>query len=224
MKKFIAILITLALLIPLSAFAVVEDFTTYTIKDDISNLTVTATKVTAVDVDRDKDVWLYYDYTAAHFDALEAYFTMYMSSVSTGDGSGATGFSNNIYDLNDWVQTEVAAWWANWDISIKLVLGDFAVFDSYDAALENTPYYPLMERAAGNTTVTLKIYDDANRTNLVDTLTVAGVGTGTFQYLFGFVNFNSGAGGNDFDGYFENLDVGEVAAAARRTIQTQFIE
>ena len=95
---------------------------------------------------------------------------------------------------------------------IYLMRGNFTARDYWGGAVENTLYYPRMERAAGNDTATIKIYDDSGRTNLVDTLTVSGFGTDKWRYVYGFINRNIGSDGVVWDGYYQNLDIGEVVA------------
>lgn len=202
----------------------VEDFTTYTEVDTNAKLTVTSARATGVDVDRDEDVYLYKDFGAAYFNALNITFELLVNATSTPAGGsspvGSIAITNTVNDISAFATTDISAIIGEEGVGAKIWLqrGAGVASDVYICSLD-TIYYCLLERASGNDTVTLKIYSDAARTTLLDTLTVIGYGTTTYRYLFGFVNWNNGQAGADFDGYVENLNLIISTAAPSATTQ-----
>jgi len=187
----------------------IEDLTTYTEEDDNTKLTVSATKALAADVDQDEDVWLYRDMGAGFFDGLDIDFEIYVAATSLDDGRGGMAITNTVGDMTEFASTDITVYaseGAGPAYYIKLMRGNSVATDSYTCSA-GTIYYCTLERVAGQDDVYLKIYSDAARTTLVDTLTVAGFSTTTYRYVFGFVNNNSAAGNKDFDGYVQNLNL-----------------
>jgi len=193
----------------------IENLLTYTEKDDNNKLTVTASKATASDVDEDEDVWLYKDRGVDHFDALDIDFELRIESTSQEGSHGGVAFANVIGEISDFAATDfVCRIKRNGDYRIVLTRGNWVAHDPYICS-PNTLYYCTIERAAGNDTVSVKIYSDAGRTDLLDTLALANFGTEKWRYVYGFINRNSGTPNRNFDGYTQNLDLKEVAAVGR---------
>ncbi len=192
----------------------VEILTSYTKVDDNSRLTVTTTKATGVDVGRDEDVYLYKDQGANRFNDLFISVKLLISATSVHTASAAFGgmaISNTVGSVVDFVATDiyVAVDYEGAGNLFKVFLGLGAGVESDNyIGLANTPYYCLLERAENSDTATLKIYSEASRTTLLDTLTVTGVGTSTkWRYSYGFVNWNSGGADVMFDGYVQDLNL-----------------
>lgn len=185
-----------------------EDFITYTEFDANNKLTVTATTATGVNVDTNEDVYLYYDYGANNFDGLNIDFEIFISSQSLNNSNGGVAVSNVIDDFSGFAATDLSVLGQRQAGPYAIVLqrGFGAAADSFVAAAD-TSYYCTIYRAAGNDNAFVRIYTDPARTVLVDTLTVNGFGAAKWQYAYGFVNFNSGVGGEDWDGYVRNLDL-----------------
>lgn len=201
----------------------IENFTTYTEEDTNNKLTVAAAKAEGADVDRDEDVYLYKDRGADHFDALDIDFELYVASTSVYGGFAGIAIANTVGSINDFAATDIACVIyesedpPNLYCQVYLVRGNFVDTDQVPVSTinHNTIYYCTMSRDAGNDTVTLKIYSDAERTVEVDTLTVSGFGVTKYQYVYGFINRNDGNSNYDFDGYVENLDLKEVVSVGR---------
>ena len=187
-----------------------EDLSTHTELDDNTKLTVTDTKATGADVDADESVHLYKDYTADYFDALYVEFELYIASTSEVNGIGGVGLTETQRnDISAFGATEISCTARKTEAAvykIYLARGPDTATDFYTCSAD-TPYYCLMERVAGNDTVTVKIYSDAGRTTLLDTLTLAGISTTKYRYLYGFVNWNTATGDENFDGYVQNLSI-----------------
>ena len=185
-----------------------ENFTTYTKVDASGKLTVTATKVTGVDVGRDENVYLYKDRGASHFNVLYEEFEIYANSASTVDSAkGGIAITNTIGSMASFATTDI--WAGTYTVAgptyrLYLARGNLVASDYY-VPTADTLYYCRITRAAGNDTITMTIYSNAARTTLLDTLTVSGFGTTQWRYAYGFVNDNAGVGGKDWDGYVQNL-------------------
>lgn len=191
----------------LTAFAEAPNFSSYTEVDTNGKLTVTATKATAVNADTDEDVLLYFDMGADNLNKLDVDFEIYVDAASAAtSGYCGMAISNTVGDITNFTSTDISAVGreAGGNAQLLLLRGNIAASDSYSGSL-NTLYYCTLTRVAANDTVTLKIYSDSARATLLDTLTVSGYGTTTYRYVYGFVNRNDGAGGQDWDGYVQNL-------------------
>lgn len=190
----------------------IEDFSTYTEVDPNSKIAVGTRRVTAADVDRDEDVYLYKDFGADYFDGLALSFTLLVNATSTpAGGSAAAGgiaLSNTIDDLSGHGTTDINVVIAEETSGFKIFLerGPGTAVDSYLGSAD-TVYYCTLTRAAGNDTATLRIYSDSARTILLDTLTVSGYGASKWRYCYAFVNWNNGQAGADFDGYSQDLEL-----------------
>jgi len=187
----------------------VENFLTYTEEDDNNKLTVTATKAEGADVDRDIDVWLYADKGSDYFDALDIDFEIYVASTSLDGGTGGIAITNTANkSVADFADTDISvlAMREGADYKLKLWRGYNVDDDAYTGS-SNTLYYCTLSRAAGNDSVSVPIYSDVGRTDLLGTITVVGFGTTKYQYVYGFVNINAIQSGKDFDGYVQNLDL-----------------
>lgn len=191
-----------------------EDFTTYTKVDILGRLTVTTNEVAGTLISRNMEVYLYKDFGAAYFNALDIDFEWEIISSSDKDGTGGIGVSNVVDDITGFGLTDIAAWITRYDPAgtywIVLKRGSVAANDTYEIS-PDTRYYCTLERAASSDDVSLKIYSDEARTNLLDTLMVSGYGTTTkYRYIFGFNNYDAGVGGTHWDGWVWNMDLHEV--------------
>lgn len=196
-----------------------EDFTTYTEVDPNGKLTVTATKAEGADVDSDEDVYLYFDKGVNAFNPLDIDFELYIASTSLTSGEGGMAIANVIGNRLAFGNTDMA-------ITIERMPGDSYHIQFFRGLVPgiyvcnpDTIYYCTLQRASRADTVYLKIYSDAGRTNLLKTIARAGFGTTTkWQYIYGFVNRNSGIGGRDFDGYVQNLDFSVSVSVGNGTV------
>lgn len=187
-----------------------EDFTTYTEVDPNGRLTVTASKADVVNAERDEDVYLYKDKGADHFDALDILFEIYVGSASAASSFGGMAISNTVGTMAQFATTDMSCPGSGGVDYLYLMRGAFVATDYYNCS-QDTLYYCTLARAAGNNTATLKIYSDASRTDLLDTLAVAGFSTTKFRYCYGMANYNSGAATYYHTGYVQDLDLQEAA-------------
>jgi len=195
----------------------IEDFTTYTETDPNSRLTVTASKILAAAL-VNEDAWVYDDKGVDHFDALNVEFEAYQNSAGVDDGRGALGFSDTIGKCDSWesdaVHLEIVDQGTNGPAS-QLTRGAHLAVDSNSTLSEDTLYYWTYTRTAGNDTITAKVYSNADRTTLLDTLTLAGFGTAKYRYAYGFVRRQDGVNAV-WEGYFQNMDLNEGATFTPR--------
>ncbi|MCH7662563.1 MAG: hypothetical protein IH859_01670 [Chloroflexi bacterium] len=189
----------------------IEDFTTYTEVDTSSRLTVTASKITGVNVDRDITAYVYDDKGVDNFNGLNIEFEIQVESASQAASWGGCGLTVSVVDSNvNWLNTDVFVRLRETSGSVftlSLLRGDFDAEDNFTAA-SGTTYYCILLRTAGSDTITLEIYSDSSRTTLLDTLSVSGYGTGTkYRYLYGFANHDNGTSARDWDGFVQNMEV-----------------
>ncbi|HUX15209.1 MAG TPA: hypothetical protein VMW52_01985 [Phycisphaerae bacterium] len=176
--------------------------------------TVTAT---VSNIDRDEEVYVYKDFGAAHFDVYE-----HLSEVEfTGNnGQFAYGAANVIGgELDDFYNNTDASGWvmkydgANYSIEIwHMESGNLREFDQYTPAAQDTPYYVKYTRLE-NGDCGGRVYSDAARTNLLDTLTMNDDGDAR-RYSFGMSGMDKPASGDAISYLVTNIDLQEAPPAA----------
>jgi len=200
-----------------------ENFSTYTEVDANAKLTVTATKADGVNVDGDEDVYLYKDFGANYFDGLAIEFEIYINTACEVASRSGMAVTNTVGSGPDLATTDILVFLyedgtgAKWEAF--LCRGDLVASDASTIS-PDTLYYCTLSRTAGSNTVTLKIYTDAARTALHDTLSVIGYSTTKYRYLYGFINYNNAVGGHDFDGYVQNMEV-DLAPTAPTSLECE---
>ena len=188
----------------------IEDFTTYTEVDASARLTVTASKATAANADRDIDVYLYDDKGVNNYNAININFEIRQETASLLFAFGGMGLTVSTVDSNSgWGTADIYVHMiegASDAATVRLWRGNNVASDQF-TAVTATVYYCTLLRTSGSDTVTLEIYSDSGRTTLLDTLSVAGFGTGTkYRYLYGFANNNDGTAVRDWDGFVQNME------------------
>jgi len=185
-----------------------EDFSTYTEVDAGGKITVAENRLTAANLLRNENAYVYKDYGTDHFDALNTNFEFYCAAASVVAGITGMGFTvSAVGNSYAWGTSDVGVH-SYAETTLRLVRGNYVAYDASVALTVDTLYYCTLSRTAGSDTITCKIYDSA-RTSLVDTLSVAGYGTGTkYRYLYGIASHND-TQTERWDGYFQNLDTGE---------------
>jgi len=197
-----------------------QDLTTYTEVDPNSRLTVTDSKVDVVGLLRnDGDTHVYKDLGIDYING--DYSNLFEVFVSAGDAGGL--FINWMLsnDIDDWNGLESAnnpyhglyVTVVNGTIQfiLKESVGGVGYQDSSIALALSTLYYITVERkqSVGDYgTLYAKIYDDAGRTNLLDTLTVTLHIKQNFRYIFA-MNSAYFDNANSITGYTQNLDLNE---------------
>ncbi len=197
----------------------IEDFTTYTEVDEGSDLTVAAAKITAVALlARSQNAYVYKDFTANYFDALSVYIEIQIASGSTDNYEIAGGpcFANAVSTIAGFGTTDLSVFIRDEPTEhyqLFLCRGAFTAYDNTADLSYATSYYLWVQRAAGNSTATCKMYSDASHTTLLDTLTVTGYGTTTkWRYCYGFADYNDEDTNGQWFGFVQNLDLNEASS------------
>jgi len=193
-----------------------EDLTTYTL---VGSLTVTSSKVSGFfpgNVDR----YLYKDFGANYFDGIKLNFE---GSIDDSDPYGCTsniyvGFSDVVDDATGWGSDPLTVRFARYGTygtgTYCIELNYFTSFDTYYIDPDTT-YYLTLSRSPGGDTATLKIYSDAARTTLLDTLTVSGIGTTKWQYFFAASTCNDSEVNHEAYGFMQNFLFGGIGGQHR---------
>lgn len=195
-----------------------EDFTTYTEYDLNSHIGKTANHVD-FQCYRNETAYLYKDYGAEHFDDFEHLLTV--KAVAYG-GSG-TGQSNIFWVLcntqdEDYTGNAVPFinlffYWNGTNVLLFLREKHSGGInqDSFTAGW-NTPYYLTTKK--DGTALTCKIYSDASRTNLLDTLSITLQADHKWCYLY-IAQSSHETYAQWLDADFDNLDLQEGAAVVK---------
>jgi len=194
-----------------------EDLTTYTEVDPNNKITVTSDRSEFDTLRRNEDAYVYDDKGVDHFNGnFEHLFEIYMSS-----SNGIVvmwGMANIVEDLKsilDASEDELCLELSTYTFYLIEVFGGTQYYDTYGGT-SGTLYYLTAERDEGvgtYGTLYLYIYSDADRTNLLDTLTVTLHEKEDFRYLYVTQSYNSGHT-NAASGYTQNVDLQEVAGWA----------
>lgn len=200
-----------------------EDLTTYTL---VGILGVTASKVSG-NFYGDADRYLYKDFGTDHFDKIDLKFA---GSISDSDPYGYAGrmymgFTNVVGDASDWgagasIKIRFLRSGPYGEGNYYLEMYNGPEYFDYDFCLisPGTVYYFTLTRAAGSGGATLKIYTDAARTTLFDTLTISGLGTTKWRYFYAASGYYVNDGNVVAYGYYENYVFGGSPAGQVRVI------
>jgi len=201
-----------------------EDFTTYTIVEELDRITVdSSTQITFDGISRNEDTYIYKDKTAGYFGNYTHNIEFMEDGASIHSSMlGIWGVTNSIDDFNNWSEGQYVYINLNTSPSpdeVNVSLGDKgnSETDSTTLCLTDTRYYLVIER--DGTTCTCKIYTDAEHTegNRVDTLTITCENT-TYRYIYagGARDTNSGTT-NDYRFYGKTYDLELDASTASNT-------
>jgi hypothetical protein len=200
-----------------------EDLTSagWTESDPGGTQTITASKVQATNTQsRSTDTYLYKDYTANHFDALNIEFEICYSSGSGNyeiwGGPGLTVSAIN--DLSGFGTTDLLVAWryGAGGLTLYLYRGPGTASD-YTSLVVGTLYYCTLSRAAGNNTAVCYIYSNSSRTTLVDSNSVAGYSTTKWRYLFASNDYNDGTSNRLITAYVQNIDLQEEPSITEKS-------
>lgn len=196
------------------------DFTSpaWTERDVPGDITVTANKQDVSTMEREADSCVHYDYDADHFTTFTHYIEGYWTANSAQQNYGGIWILSDVagateQDLNA-ANLGMSVYFRRNNSSVNLIAMMNRAdnnSDTYTPSL-GTLYYLTIERRTdpGNAN-DCKIYDDAPRTNLVDTIAVT-YEAAAFRYL-GCVHSSESAGAN-ITYYVQDLDLNEAVAAA----------
>ena len=184
-----------------------EDFTQYVEVDEDGDITVTATKCSVSTMRRDALSYVRADKGVDHFGDFEHLVTVYGSGANAEAACGFWMLSNGANTLQEgYVGNVGIAILLYKTTTYQLTAYDFSNDNSdyYDISID-TAYYLTIERSG--TALTVKIYSDAARTTLLDTLSIT-CATTQYRYIFGVASRNStSTPAAVLTGYSENLDL-----------------
>ena len=195
-----------------------EDFTTYTEVDTGGYLTVTSSKVAAANVVATTDAYVYKDYGADNFDALDLDYEFQVTSSSTGSNQYIIlGISNTVDDWSGWgagfYSGGVLNSGANSELAVLAVIGGTS--DTSTDISTSTVYYCTITRSAGGDAITTDVYTDSGRTSLLVTLSASGLSTTKFRYSYGFSAYGGG-GDRIATGFTQNMTFNAAAGATHQ--------
>lgn len=186
-----------------------EDLSTYSEVDPNSHISATSSRMTGTNINRNETAYAYYDKGADYFDALDIDFDIKATNLDSNDILGVFGISNTLNHTGAFGKSDIRiAYYKPSSGSTGLYL-TANTSDNMTISLD-TIYYCTLERSAGSANVSLKVYSDAARTTLLDTLAVTLETASTkHRYIFGissqYTNNNYAA-----SGYVENVVINAV--------------
>lgn len=192
-----------------------EDLTSYTEVDPNSHISATASRATGANVGRDESCYLYYDKGVDYFAALCIDFDICVSTFPVNGMLGVFGISNTLNDFGVFGNDDIKVMFYNRaDYGNGLYFSSAAVSDRMQIT-KDVIYYCTLERTSGSATVNLKVYSDALRTTLLDTLTFDLATASTkHRYIFSIASNRAGSTAYACSGYVENIVINEVAAGS----------
>jgi hypothetical protein len=192
-----------------------EDFTTYTEEDPNNRISTTSTRATFTGIARNEDAWLYIDKGVNHFDG--DFEHLFQAKNESNSGPGICGIWSLTNDLDErraillGGKPELTVVYLGAGQTYLIEVNSSASYVDIYASTQGTLYYYTVDRdeSVSFGTLTCKIYTDAPRTVLVDTLTVALHEKVDFRYYMPIQTFND-ANASTVTGYVENMDFQEA--------------
>jgi len=191
-----------------------ENLTTYTKVDPNSDLTITSDTCSFDTLDNGANTWVYKDFTLDYFDEDLFHQIQVNISADTGGYGRAIIWSltNAITDFKSCVDGLGIAL-RNYGGNKLITLYERNDSNEYDDSgnySESTDYYLTIERdeSIGDYgRLYCYIYDDINRTNLLDTLQLDLHEKVDFRYLFCLQRLGGSGSGSTYTGYIKNLNL-----------------
>ncbi len=204
------------------AFAATEDFTAYTEVDSDSDITVTSSKIDVSSMRKSANSSVYKDYTASYFGEFSHNIDAYITSCSVQYCYGGIW---NVSNTAAATYADQSSGIDGYGLAVRRVSSTYEFYfykhegssdsDTSSIGLSlSTSYYLTIAR--DDSTITVKVYSDSERTTLLDTLAVDYDGA-TFQYLSAVHSMDL-AGTESVTYYVENLEFTDVEESTRRVM------
>jgi len=197
-----------------------EDFTTYTEDDTPGVLTVTTNKVGAAAAQKTYSTYrVYKDYGTDHFGATLQHDYKWTGTAESGTTPILLQWAvSNVIEGGDYWNSHdsQAVSGARTDNLFVLFGYETNDVDTFSCTFAAT-YYLTAERT-GETTMQLRVYSDADRTSLLNTMSVPLVSGRCFRYVFGTNCFDGAGTYAAITGDMENLDLNEGGGAATEVL------
>lgn len=188
-----------------------EDFIAFWEESDVAGLiTVEKHKLTGTAMDKTAVSYVRRDFGAAHFSDFEHLLKTVTTSLDIGASGGFWALTTNVATTNYQEMTDnddaIGLYHFQSDGAYLIRIKDFFddELDDYNSGGLITAYLTIKRRG---TAFSCKIYSDATRTTLVDTIAVTDQGT-KFRYMFAMFG-RGGAGAAALTETCENLDLQE---------------
>ena len=192
-----------------------EDFTTYTEKDDSGRISLVGTNHIDTTISCNEDAWLYKDKGTAYFGDFEHKIAVKSTLLSYGRYA-VWALTNDVDDIKGLMTAEkTCVYVLSYPTSstvYRIALHEQYGANDYSDVSVNLAYatwYYLTIKKVG-TALTCKIYSDEARTDLLDTLSLTLQANHTFRYIFPVNSYNYGNTGRVNDN-IENLEFREAA-------------
>lgn len=197
-----------------------EDFTTYTEVDEGNDITVIASRVSFDTMAcKDVDSYVYKDKDPGHFDGdFEHLTTLYVDQGSAWGIFVLWGLANLVGEfkgIDDGGGDFLGLQWQGNGSNDRLRLLECVAGTLYNdpySTSEDTAYYTKIKRVEAegvHGTFYCYVYSDANRTNLLDTLSLTLHEKEDFRYIYALSSW-IGVGSEPVTGYVENFDLQEI--------------
>jgi len=197
----------------------IEDFTTYTEVDGGDDLTVTASKITVSTMRRDVVDYCYCDKGVDHFGAtFEHLYNIQVTYNNANCVCGWWAVSNAIDHIKGWDNNNSQAihfsfYGAVDTLRFRNEEGAGSQDDIVPDIALSTDYYCTTERT-GETAIETRVYTDAARTNLYDTVSLSVTSGRRYRYMFVTVSKYVAGTPDSVSGFIENLDLQESSGPA----------
>lgn len=189
--------ITLSNIRPMKVPDPYEDFTSYTEGDPDSNITIVSSSEIDVDsMHRDADAQVYKDRGANHFADFEHLTTIEWTAAGDSGDAGSWSLSDGYFTIGSmysYLNGFITATYCASSSIFRFVLKEFPT-NNTDYHVQDTCYqkwYNTIKR--DGTALSCKMYEDAARTTLHDTLAVT-CGTESYRYIAAVVSRAGGDG------------------------------
>ena len=183
-----------------------ENFTEYTVVDEDSDFTIIDRQITWSSLRRDATSWVVYDFGVDYFGDFQINFTLQFTDIEAGDVQARD--INCVIFLSDFpgtfadqlvggdMLTVMPRQITNLDdkfiYQIKQIENGVNTVTEMDATQYGlVKHYCIFERVG--TTITIRVYSDEARTNLIDTVTAEGE-SGGYRYFSGLVGYETVTG------------------------------
>lgn len=223
MKKILIVIMLLAMVLTAHAFSgsglfqmvasrdiLYENLTTYTMSSGTSSyVSCTASQCTATSFVRGL-YYIYKDMGSSYFNTLNVDFEFYTTSVADSSSSiVALAFSNTLATIYTFATTDISVLLYH-GTSAYIVRGNWEVSGVYSTPITtslSTLYYATLIRENLSDTTTLHIYSNAARTSEISgsPVTVTGIGTTQWRYIFVASGIDKEAGQHAYSGYVRNV-------------------
>lgn len=203
-----------------------EKFLTYTETDPASYTSVHTNYVNFTGVPRNASVNTSFDFGASHFGDFTHRFKVRVDACNdNGTGGAARG---GVWNMSSASRADFSAMETN-DDGANLYLKCFSssssytwFLDGYNSSTEDTwaDVIPVLVRyievQRAGSTLTAKIYSDANYTTLLHTLSINS-GATAYRYFYPIMSYNDGTTGTSISGRVENYDLTYTTAPVTPT-------